>query len=150
MLNVRFHQEVTVDAKGRVALPSALRRALEDRGVCKLVVTFTQGRLRAWDLPTFMSDVEQPIAALDPFDPNVNDFADGLLAFATDVDVDGQGRILLPKKLRELAGIETAIIANSMLRYVDLWEPARWEKRASEAIARVAEQRGMPAKREIA
>jgi MraZ protein len=49
-----------------------------------------------------------------------------LFANAAKCEPDAQGRILIPNKLREYAGLEREVIINGMSKCVELWSPQRW------------------------
>ena len=100
MLQVRCQASATVDAKGRVALPAPLRRALVVADVHSLVLTFHRGAIWGWTPEEFERTVERPLASADPFNVEVMDFAHALLAPAQDVEVDKQGRTRIPAPLR--------------------------------------------------
>ena len=144
MLKVRCQAHATLDVKGRLALPSPLRRALEDAGVASLVLTFSNESVWGWEPTVFEEKVEKPMLAADPFAPDVMDFAHALLAPAQDVEVDGQGRIRIPPPLRDLAGLDKDVVVNSFLDRVEIWDRARWEERFKQSLARGGGARGMP------
>ena len=75
MLRVRCQATATLDAKGRLALPAVLRRALDKHDVTSLVVTFHGGSLWGWTPEVFEQTIEGPISEQDPFDPAVAQFS---------------------------------------------------------------------------
>lgn len=142
MLKVRCQANATLDAKGRVALPSPLRRALDEAGVRSLVLTFSNGAIWGMDPETFEEKVERPMMEADPFAQDVLDFAHALLAPAQDVEIDGQGRVRVPPPLRDLAGLDKEVVINSFLNRVEIWDKAKWDERFRESLQQVP--RGMP------
>jgi MraZ protein len=148
MLKVRCHVEATLDAKGRIALPSALRKAMQDAGVDTLVLNFERGAVAGRDPETFHEQIEKPVMDLDPFDPEVADFQDAVLSSANEVTVDGQGRILVPPMLRELAGLDKDVVINSILDHFHIWDKARWDARFNQA-RELQSSRGMPKKKAV-
>ena len=149
MLMVRCQVEATLDAKGRLALPSALRKAIEDAGIDRLVLNFEKGAVAGRDPDTFFEKVEKPLMDLDPFDTEVGDFADAVLSSANEVGIDGQGRILVPPTLRDLAALDRDVVVNSMLDRVYIWDKARWDVRFKEALDRSAARGGMPGRKPV-
>jgi len=144
MLKVRCQVHATVDAKGRLALPAQLRRAMQQADETQLVLTFNQGAVWGWTPRVFEERVERPMAERDPFADDVVDFVHALLAPAQDIDVDNQGRIRIPPPLRELAGIDREVVLNSMLDRIEIWDKAAWEDRFRQSLDRRAGASGMP------
>jgi len=144
MFKVRCQAHATLDAKGRLALPSPLRRALEDAAVQSLVLTFANGSVWGWEPSTFEEKVEKPMLQADPFADDVMDFAHALLAPAQDVEVDGQGRIRVPPPLRDLAGLDKEVVVNSFLDRIEIWDREKWESRFKQSLERASVSRGMP------
>jgi MraZ protein len=144
MLRVRCQSHVTVDAKGRLALPAALRRAMTEHEVQRLVLTFHKQAIWGWTLDDFERRVESPLSAADPFDQNNMDFVHSVMAPAQDVDIDGQGRIRIPPMLRDLAGVERDVVIHSVLHRIEIWEKSAWEQRFRQSLQRVSERSGMP------
>ncbi len=144
MLKVRCQAHATVDAKGRVALPAQLRRALSDAGEGSVVLTYARGALWGWTPGDFEETVERPIASRDPFADDVMDFVHAMLAPAQECEIDGQGRVRIPQPLRELAGIDRDVVVNSMLNRVEIWDRETWDKRFQQSLDRRATASGMP------
>jgi MraZ protein len=144
MLRVRCQATAKLDAKGRVALPAQLRRALGSADVGSLVLTFHKGAVWAWSPADFEESVERPLAALDPFDDAVADFAHALLAPAQDVDIDSHGRIRVPMLLRDLAGLDREVVINSLHNRLEIWDKAAWDERFRQALDRSGRRSGMP------
>lgn len=146
MFKVRCQAHGTLDSKGRLALPSALRRALEDAKIGTLVLTFNQGAVVGWDPQTFEDKVERPLLEQDPFAEQVMDFVHAVLAPAQDVEIDAQGRIRVPQPLRELAGLDKDVVVNSVLDRLEIWDRTAWEARFKASLERASVTRGMPGK----
>lgn len=144
MLRVRCQANVTIDAKGRLALPAPLRRALEDSDERSLVCAFHKGAVWAWTMSVFEQRVEAPLAEADPFDSEVMDFAHALLSTAQDVELDGQGRIRIPPTLRDLAGLSKDAVVHSIVDRLEIWDKDTWESRFKAALASTSERSGMP------
>lgn len=144
MLHVRCQAAAHLDAKGRLALPAALRREFGVHRVTSLVLTFHKGAILGWTPAEFEQTVEAPLAKADPFDEAVMDFAHALLGPAQDVEVDGQGRIRIPPLLRELASLEREVMVNSLLNRLEIWDRASWEARFKAARLGAAALKGMP------
>lgn len=133
-----------MDAKGRIALPSALRRALEQAGVTSLVIAHDGEALLVRDPESWVEKVEKRVVDQDMFDPTVRDFAIGVASTANDVEIDAQGRILIPTSLRNLASLSKDIVVVSMLDYAMIWDKALYDKRRQEAQGRRTVNPQMP------
>jgi MraZ protein len=144
MLQVRCQASATVDAKGRLALPSSLRRALAVRDVRSLVLTFHRGAVWGWTPEEFERTVERPLAEADPFNTEVMDFSHALLAPAQDVEVDKQGRVRIPAELRSLADLNREVMVNSLVNRIEIWDRPTWEQRFKQSLERAQSFVGMP------
>lgn len=147
-IKVRCQQHVTIDAKGRLALPAPIRRALEDLAQGSLVLTSNSSAdgaaVWAWTVEDYERSVERKMEALDPFATDVQDFAHSIMASAQDVEIDKQGRIRIPAPLREAASLERECVVFVVLGHVEIWDKGAWELRAQSARSRQQARRGMP------
>ena len=91
----------TIDAKGRLIIPSRFREVLGDEFV---VTKGMDGCLFVFDNPEWQA-FEEKLHKLPMIDKGARQFTRFFLAGAASVEVDKQGRILLPAVLREFAGI---------------------------------------------
>lgn len=119
---------INLDAKGRLAIPAKYRERLAMLCGGRLVVTIdTEERsLLIYPIDEW-EDIEAKITALPSFDPNARRIQRLLVGHATDVEIDGSGRILLPAALREYAGLikETVMIGQG--KKLELWSKEAWE-----------------------
>lgn len=144
MLKVRCQVHGTVDAKGRLALPAPLRRALGELGEDQLVFAFYKGAVWGWTPREFEDRVERPQLEVDPFSDQAMVFAHSVLATAQNVEVDKQGRVRLPSPLRERAGLDKDVVVNSLLNRVEIWDRQAWEDRFSTSLDHMSRTSGMP------
>ncbi len=136
MLEVRFNQQLSMDARGRVTLPSRLKAALDTHRIYSLVFIVHAGRLRGYTPADFTERVEKPLLDNDPFDPYEDEKQLLRLGSACEVDVDRQGRLVLPSELRELIGLSDKITMISMLDRIELWSSEAFLQAFGEAKAR--------------
>ncbi len=127
MLEVRLNQPMTLDPKGRLTLPSRLKSALEAHRVSSLVFIVHEGHLRAYAPAEFTERVERPLLDLDEFDPAAEEKQRLRLGFATELDVDRQGRMVLPSNLRQMVGLDRDLVVISLLNRLEFWDPGRLE-----------------------
>ena len=96
---------VTVDAKGRIAIPASYRQSLLDDCAGRLVLTrHWDGCLLIYPAPEFQA-FETQLLARGSLNPKVRDIQRFFIGNARDVDMDRQGRLLLPGPLRSAAGL---------------------------------------------
>ena len=70
----------------------------------------------------------QKVAALNLADPTVRLLNRLILAHASPLDLDGNGRFILPAELVEFSGLQKEIILVGQGDYIEVWSPAEWEK----------------------
>lgn len=144
MLEVRCQARATVDDKGRVSLPAALRHRLEGVGVGSLVLCCYQDAIWGWTPEGYATGVEARLAGLDPFSHPAMDFVHAVLAVAEEVEIDKSGRIRLPPELREMAGITRDVQVFSVVDRIEIWDAGRWQQRFALARERAAALGGLP------
>lgn len=115
----------TVDAKGRLIIPSKFRDVLGDEFV---VTKGLDGCLFVYANEDWNSFAEK-LTALPIIDDDVRDFARFFLAGATSVEVDKQGRILLPSNLREFAGLDKDVVLAGVGSRIEIWDKEAWDKK---------------------
>ena len=136
MLEVRFNQQLTMDPRGRVTLPARLRNALEVHRINSLVFIVHGQRLRGYTPKDFAERVEAPLLADDAFDPYHDEKQLLRLGSACEIDVDRQGRMVVPAELREMAKLGENIVVVSLLDRVEIWNQADFKAAFDEAARR--------------
>lgn len=112
----------TVDAKGRLIVPSKFREQLGDEFV---ITKGLDGCLFAYE-NTERKALEEKLHALPLTNTNARKFSRFFLAGATTCEIDKQGRILLPMILREFAGIEKDAVLVGVGSRIEIWSRERW------------------------
>ena len=115
-----FHN---IDAKGRLAVPAKFRRDLKKAVVTKGLdnCLFLYPK-KEWD------KVAQKIAALTVSKANSRALSRLMLGGAMDVEVDGQGRIILPEYLRKFAGLDKKTVIAGLYDRLEIWDEDKWNK----------------------
>jgi transcriptional regulator MraZ len=114
-----------VDAKGRVSIPSRFREELQKHGHDRLYVTnFIYRRKRCLALypPNEWERLVGKIKQKPSFDPKVQDFQAYFIGGAHEVEVDRQGRILIPPTLRKFALLDKDVTFSAMVDHFQLWD----------------------------
>ena len=113
----------TIDPKGRLSIPSKYREILGDEFV---VSKGMDGCLFVFDQPEWQA-FEEKLRGLPMIDKEARQFTRFFLSGAASVEVDKQGRILLPAVLREFAGITKDTVLVGVGSRVEIWSKDRWE-----------------------
>lgn len=120
----------SIDAKGRLIVPSRLRTALAGDEV--VLARWAEGCIAMWS-PTGWEEIATSLRAQGNSNPNARAVMRVLAASAHWDTVDKQGRISVPEKLRERAGIDKEVVVVGAFNKAELWAPDRWEERVAEA-----------------
>ncbi len=124
MLKGTYHHRI--DAKGRLPVPAAFRRALGEGPGATVVVTLLDQCLAVY-APQEWAKLEGQLAALPAFAKQVKALTRLLASRAADCELDVQGRILLPPSLRQAAGLERDAVVVGVLNRFEVWSPAAWD-----------------------
>ena len=114
----------TVDAKGRLIVPSKFREVLGDEFV---VTKGLDGCLFVYE-NTEWKALEEKLHALPLTNANARKFSRFFLAGATTCEVDKQGRILLPAVLRDFAGIDKDAVLVGVGSRIEIWSKDAWNE----------------------
>ena len=128
-------QHINMDAKGRLAMPARQREPLMSRCEGQIVVTIdTQTAcLVIYPLPEW-ERIEQDIQSLPSLKPAVRRFQRLVLGYATDLELDANGRILLPQSLREYARLDKKLVLVGQGNKLELWSEALWLAEREQAL----------------
>lgn len=113
----------SVDAKGRVIVPSKFRDGLGEKFI------LTKGLdncLFAYSSEEW-SNLEAKLRSLPFTDKDVRAFVRFFFAGATECEVDKQGRILVPQNLREYAELDKDVYIIGVSTRVEVWDKSKWE-----------------------
>ena len=113
----------TIDAKGRLIVPSKFREALGDEFV---VTKGMDGCLFVFDNSEWQAFVKK-LRDLPMIDKEARQFTRFFLAGAASLEVDKQGRILLPQILREFADLQKEVVMVGVLSRIEIWSRQRWQ-----------------------
>lgn len=127
----------TLDGKGRMALPTRFREALNLGCDGKVVVTIDMREkcLLLYPLPEW-EIVQRKLEAL----PNIGEqprlLQRLLIGHATDIEIDSQGRFLLPAMLREYAGFKKKLVLVGQGNKIEIWAADQWQARMDDWLTR--------------
>ena len=128
----RGANKLTLDVKGRLVMPTRYRDRLQELCGGKLVVTVDKDQcLLIYPLPDW-EEIERKLMRLPTLNPQARRLQRLMVGHATELDLDGHGRLLLPPKLREFGQLtRDAMLIGQGLRF-ELWDEARWNERREE------------------
>ena len=126
---------INIDAKGRIAIPTRYRDALQEQCQGQLVMTVdTEERcLLLYPLPAW-EDIQGKIEALPSFNAATRRIQRLLIGHATDIDIDSSGRILLPPPLRDYAKLDKKLVLIGQGKKFEVWDEALWEEKRDQYI----------------
>jgi MraZ protein len=118
---------LALDGKGRLAIPTKYRDLLTQRCGGHLVVTLDPSNcLLLYPFPDW-EPIEKKLNALPSLNPVNRMMQRILVGSATDLEMDGAGRILLPALLRERARLEKDVVLVGQGNKFEIWSAADWQ-----------------------
>lgn len=112
----------TIDAKGRLIMPSKFRESLGDEFV---VTKGLDGCLFVYPINEWQT-FEEKLKTLPLTNKNARQFSRFFLAGAATCEVDKQGRILIPGVLREFAELVKDVVLVGVLSRIEIWSKDKW------------------------
>src|SRR6185503_19389102 len=126
---LRGATKVTLDDKGRMVLPTRYREQISAQSQGKLVVTVDREQcLLIYPLPEW-EQTERKLMSLPSLHPQSRKLQRLMVGQATDVELDGVGRVLIPPELREFAGLGQSGMLIGQGNRFELWDETRWNGR---------------------
>ncbi|WP_455211357.1 division/cell wall cluster transcriptional repressor MraZ [Kaarinaea lacus] len=141
---LRGLNELTLDAKGRLAIPTRYRQELTDSCGGQLVVTVDRDHcLLVYPFPEW-EIVEKKIVKLPALNSRVRQLQRLLVGHATEVEMDGSGRVLVPPPLRDYAALDKKVVLLGQGNKFELWDAQRWQDRRQEWLEGGEEEGSLP------
>ena len=141
----RGNFQLTMDAKGRLAVPKRYRDGLAAECGLKMVITTGEYEdcLVVYPLPEWQR-IEERLRRHPDLAPEADDEARAkaewtcrlVIGNATDCDIDSHGRLLIPPALRKHADLERQVRLVGQTEKFELWNEATWTARSADAFAR--------------
>lgn len=112
-----------IDSKGRLAIPakfrSELKKAVVTKGLDNCLFLYTK---KEWD------KIAEDIASRSFTKSNNRSLARQMLAGAMEVEVDKQGRIIIPEYQRKFASLKKNVIIAGLYNRLEIWDDDKWNK----------------------
>jgi MraZ protein len=126
---------INIDEKGRLALPARYRDYFSS-GENQVVITIDteESCLLMYYLPDW-EDLEAKIEALPSFNPVARRVQRLLIGHAAEINIDNNGRILVPQLLREYASLDKQVMLVGQGKKFEIWNAANWESKRREWLA---------------
>jgi len=130
----RGANNINLDTKGRFAMPTKLRDPLREICDAQLVITIDPDRcLMVYPLPVWL-ELEEKLMGLSQFNKAVRKFQRLLVGYASEIEMDAQGRVLLSAPLREFAGLTKQMVLIGQGTKLELWDKAVWLQKTGESV----------------
>jgi MraZ protein len=124
----RGGSSVKLDAKGRLALPTRYRGLITERYAGQLVLTVhTDGCLLLYPQQEW-EDLELQLIRTPNQDRRTRNMQRMLVGYATEVEMDGNGRILIAPRLREFARLDKNVALVGVGKKFEIWNEEAWEQ----------------------
>ena len=125
----RGANKVTLDAKGRLAMPTRYRDRIVERSSGRLVATVDRSDrcLLIYPLPEW-EEIERKLMRLPTLNPAVRRLQRLMVGHATELELDSHGRILIPPTLREYAALARDVVLIGQGSRFELWDEAHWDQ----------------------
>ena len=131
----RGGSSVKLDAKGRLALPTRYRMLISERYAGQLVLTVhSDGCLLLYPQPEW-EDLELQLIRTPNHDRRTRNVQRMLVGYATEVEMDGNGRILIAPRLREFAHLDKNVSLVGVGKKFEIWNEEAWTAKESDWMA---------------
>ena len=114
----------TIDAKGRLIIPSRFRELLGEEFV---LTRGLDGCLSIYPMDEWVA-FEEKLRALPLTNKDARTFSRFFVAGATACQLDKQGRILVPQTLRQFAGLDKDVVLTGNLNRIEVWSKEKWSE----------------------
>ncbi|MGE0404828.1 MAG: division/cell wall cluster transcriptional repressor MraZ [Candidatus Korobacteraceae bacterium] len=116
----RGNHPTRVDEKGRLKVPADFKRVIEEKYGAQFYITSVDGKVAQIYPFEEWERIEQKLAALSSFNPMKKKFLTRTNYYGQVVEIDGQGRVLLPQLLRESAGLKGEVAVMGYLNRLEV------------------------------
>jgi MraZ protein len=120
--------QLSLDSKGRLAVPARHREALLARSGGRLVITVDADKcLLLYPLPDW-EPIQQKLMSLSSLNPRIRDLQRRLVGYAEDIEMDAAGRLLISPALRNFAALVKSVVLVGQGNKFELWDREKWEQ----------------------
>jgi MraZ protein len=123
---LRGNAPAKIDDKGRLKVPNGFRALIQEAHGRGLFVTSLSGdSVRIYPMPVWQQ-IEQKLAAMPSSHPARKRFLDRVNYYGQVTDIDVQGRVLIPSRLRDGAGMQGEVDVFGQYDYLEVWNHERF------------------------
>ena len=119
-----FH---TIDAKGRIIIPSRFRDLIKACGGNGIMVSKMDGALVVYTHEEW-NKIENRLLSMAEMSPSMRRFRRVFIGGAFDCTLDRQARVLIPPTLRQYSDLEKEIVLVGVLDHFEIWSRDNWDK----------------------
>ena len=116
----RGNHPTRVDEKGRLKVPAEFKRVIDEKYGTQFYITSFDGKVAQLYPFEEWERIELKLAGLSTYNPTKKKFLNRVNYWGQQVEIDGQGRLLLPQLLREAAGIKGEVAVTGNLTYLEV------------------------------
>lgn len=121
---------LSLDAKGRLAIPTRYRDGLLRESDGRMVVTINNAERCLWLYPLVdWEEIERKLVELPSLDAAAQRLKRILIGHASDCDLDAAGRVLLPGPLRDFAILDKHVVMIGQGNKFEIWNEELWNER---------------------
>ncbi len=128
----RGNHPTRVDEKGRLKVPAEFKRVLDERYGAQFYITSTDGKVALIYPFEEWEQIEQKLAKLSNFNPTKKKFLARVNYYGQVVEMDAQGRLLIPSILRDAAQIKGDVAVLGNLNYLEVRNLEAFQKEMEE------------------
>ncbi|HVC19561.1 MAG TPA: hypothetical protein VNE16_05745 [Vicinamibacterales bacterium] len=126
---LRGNAPARIDEKGRLKVPNGFRAVVEEKYGRELFLTSVSGEyVRLYPMPVWI-DIEQKLARIPSTHPSKLKFLDRVNFYGQVAELDNQGRVLIPARLRESASMAGDVDVFGQYDYLEVWNHDRFVAR---------------------
>lgn len=123
---LRGNHSARIDDKGRLKIPNAFRALVQDQHGAGLYLTSLTGEsVLIYPMAVWLA-VEQRLSRVPSINPARNRFLDRVNYFGQVGEFDVQGRVMIPPRLRESAGMSGEVDVLGQVEYLEVWNHERF------------------------
>jgi transcriptional regulator MraZ len=116
----RGNHPTRIDEKGRLKVPAEFKRVIDEKYGLKFYITSLDGKVAQLYPFEEWERIEQKLASLSTYNPTKKKFLSRVNYYGQEVEMDGQGRLLIPQLLRQSADIKGEVAVMGNLTYLEV------------------------------
>lgn len=141
----RGFSKLSVDGKGRLAVPSRYREHLSSEKTACLVLTLSPMDKAIWLYPLAeWEHIETKLTTLSDFEKQSRRTKQIMRGYATDCQTDTLGRVLIPRELRDYAQLEKQAVILGQGNKFEIWSESIWKEQREQWLQQIGDESENP------